>query len=150
MEKRLQAIKQELENGFNLKYFLQLTDFLTELVTKETQSLKLVKIQEVENIQEVKRKGCELYSKMISFLKESPSSIGSLDVYERKVLKEVTENLSRLLEKNELIIKAFNEANRRVMEIFFEVQQSRSSTNYGANGKRKPPLSGFSNFNQNG
>lgn len=150
MENRLREIEQQLENGFKFKHFLQLTDFLTELVTKETQYLKLVKIDQIEAIQEVKKKGCDLYSQMIAFLRESPELIDELNVYERKVLKEVTENLSKLLDKNELIIRAFNEANKRVTEIFFDAHQSRVSTNYGSNGKRKPPMTGFSNFNQNG
>lgn len=150
MEKRLCEIKQELDKGFNFKYFLQLTDLLTELVTKETQCLKLVQIEEIEPLQQIKRKACELYSMMISELKAHPDVMSQLDVYERKILTEVTTHLSRLLDKNESIIKAFNEANKRVMEIFFDVHKTRSSPNYGANGRRKPPLGGFSNFSQNG
>jgi hypothetical protein len=45
MKQRLEHIKESLTGSFNLDYFLQLTDLLTELVTKEMVHLKMVKIQ---------------------------------------------------------------------------------------------------------
>jgi hypothetical protein len=150
MEKRLQEIKAALTGSFKLKDFLQLTDFLTELVTKEMGCLKLVKIQDIEEIQPIKQEACGLYAKMIVLLKENTSFLDNLPVQERRILKEVTENLSRLLDRSERMIKSFNEANKRVMEIFHEVVQSRLRTNYGPEGKRRPPLSGYTNFSQSG
>jgi hypothetical protein len=150
MEKKLRSIKTALAGSFKLKYFLQLTDFLTELVTKEMGCLKLVKIQEIEDIQPIKQEACGLYAQMIVFLKEKGDCLDNLPVQERRLLKEVTENLSRLLDRNERMIKSFNEANKRVLEIFHEVIQSRLMTNYGAEGKRRPPLSGCTNFSQKG
>jgi hypothetical protein len=150
MEKRLQEIKAALTGSFKLKDFLQLTDFLTELVTKEMGCLKLVKIQDIEEIQPIKQEACGLYAKMIVLLKENTSFLDNLPVQERRILKEVTENLSRLLDRSERMIKSFNEANKRVMEIFHEVVQSRLRTNYGPEGKRRPPLSGYTNFSQGG
>ncbi len=150
MDKRLQEIKQGLSESFQLKQFLYLTDFLTELVTKEMCCLKMVKIQEIEAIQPLKQEACTLYARMIQFLKDHPDYLNNLSIHERKVLKEVTENLSRLLERNELMVKSFNQANKRVMEIFHEVVSARISTNYGPGGKRRPPLSGFTNYSQSG
>lgn len=150
MEKRLQEIKTALTGSFKLKQFLQLTDFLTELVTKEMGCLKLVKIQDIEEIQPIKQEACGLYSEMIVLLKENGDCLDSLSVQERRILKEVTENLSRLLDRNERMIRSFNAANKRVMEIFHEVVQSRLRTNYGPEGKRRPPLTGHTNFSQSG
>jgi hypothetical protein len=150
MEKRLQEIKAGLTGAFKINQFLQLTDFLTELITKEMGMLKAVNIQEIETVQPIKHEACSLYAEMIRFLKENPEHLNSMAVQERRILKEVTENLSRLLDRNESMIKSFNEANKRVMEIFHEVVQSRISTNYGPEGKRRPPISGFSNFSQSG
>jgi hypothetical protein len=150
MEKRLQEIKAALTGSFKLNYFLQLTDFLTELVTKETGSLKMVKIQEIETLQPLKQEACGLYAQMIQFLRENSNYLNNLTIQERRILKDVTENLSRLLERNERMIKSFNEANKRVMEIFHEVVQSRLNTGYGPEGKKRPPLSGYNNFSQNG
>lgn len=150
MEKRLQEIKLGLLGTFKINQFLQLTDFLTELVTKEMGLLKLVKVQEIEEMQPIKQEACALYAEMIQFLQGNDSYLEALPVQERRILKEVTENLSRLLNRNERMIKSFNEANKRVMEIFHEVIQSRLSTNYGPEGKRRPPISGYTNFSQNG
>lgn len=150
MEKRLKEIKAALVDSFKLNHFLQLTDFLTELVTKEMGSLKMVKMEEIEVFQPLKQDACSLYAKMIQYLKEHSDYLNSLTVQERRILREVTENLSRLLERNERMVKSFNEANKRVMEIFHEVVQSRLSTNYGPEGKKRPPLSGYTNFSQNG
>jgi len=150
MDKRLQEIKATVKKSFKLTHFLQLTDFLTELITKETGYLKMVRIQDIETIQPVKQEACGLYAEMIQFLKENSDYLNTITVQERSVLKEVTENLSRLLDRNERMIKAFNEANKRVMEIFHEVSQSYLSTHYGPEGKRRPPLSGYTNFSQSG
>jgi hypothetical protein len=150
MDKRLQEIKAGLGETFKINQFLQLTDFLTELITKEMGYLKSVNLQEVEKTQPLKHEACSMYVEMIRHLKENTEILDSLAVQERRLLKDVTENLSRLLDRNELMIKSFNEANKRVMEIFHEVVQSRISTNYGPEGKRRPPISGFSNFSQNG
>ena len=150
MEKRLQEIKAALTDSFKLKHFLQLTDFLTELVTKEMGCLKLVKIQDIEEMQPIKQEACGLYAQMITLLKEQVDYLDNLPVQERRILKEVTENLSRLLDRNERMIRSFNEANKRVMEIFHEVVQSRLRTDYGPEGKRRPPLSGYTNFSQSG
>lgn len=150
MEKRLQDIKTALAGTFKINQFLQLTDFLTELITKEMGLLKAVNLQEIEKNQLIKQEACVLYTEMIQFLKENGSCLGSLSIQERRILKDVTENLSRLLDRNERMIKSFNEANKRVMEIFHEVVQSRISTNYGPEGKRRPPISGYTNFSQSG
>ncbi len=150
MEKRLQDIKAALAGTFKINQFLQLTDFLTELITKEMGLLKAVNLQEIEKNQLIKQEACVLYTEMIQFLKENGSCLGSLAIQERRILKDVTENLSRLLDRNERMIKSFNEANKRVMEIFHEVVQSRISTNYGPEGKRRPPISGYTNFSQSG
>jgi dsDNA-specific endonuclease/ATPase MutS2 len=150
MEKRLQEIKAGLAGTFKINQFLQLTDFLTELITKEMGMLKSVNIQEIEEIQPIKQEACGMYADMIRFLKENSSYLDSLAIQERSILKEVTENLSRLLDRNERMIKSFNEANKRVMEIFHEVVQSRISTNYGPEGKRRPPIRGYTNFSQSG
>lgn len=150
MEKRLKEIKAALSDSFKVNHFLQLTDFLTELVTKEMGCLKLVKIQDIEEIQPIKQEACTLYANMITSLKEKTDYLESLPVQDRRLLKEVTENLSRLLDRNERMVKSFNEANKRVMEIFHEVVQSRLRTNYGPEGKRRPPLSGYTNFSQSG
>ena len=150
MEKRLKEIKVALSNSFQINHFLQLTDFLTEIVTKEMSCLKQVKIQDIEVIQPIKQEACTLYANMIATLKERADYLDNLPVQDRRVLKEVTENLSRLLDRNEGMIKSFNEANKRVMEIFHEVVQSRLRTNYGPEGKRRPPLSGYTNFSQSG
>lgn len=150
MEKRLQEIKAGLAGTFKINQFLQLTDFLTELITKEMGLLKAVNIQEIEKTQLIKQEACVLYTEMIQFLKENGSCLDSLAIQERRILKDVTENLSRLLDRNERMIKSFNEANKRVMEIFHEVVQSRISTNYGPEGKRRPPISGYTNFSQSG
>lgn len=150
MEKRLEEIKTALTGSFKINHFLQLTDFLTELVTKEMGCLKLVKIQDIEEIQPIKQEACGLYAEMIVLLKGKADYLDNLPVQERRILKEVTENLSRLLDRNERMIKSFNEANKRVMEIFHEVVQSRLRTNYGPEGKRRPPLTGYTNFSQSG
>lgn len=150
MEKRLKEIKAALSGSFKVNHFLQLTDFLTELVTKEIGCLKLVKIQDIEEIQPIKQEACTLYADMITSLKEKTDYLESLPVQDRRLLKEVTENLSRLLDRNERMVKSFNAANKRVMEIFHEVVQSRLRTNYGPEGKRRPPLSGYTNFSQSG
>lgn len=150
MEKRLKEIKAALSNSFQINHFLQLTDFLTEIVTKEMSCLKQIKIQDIEVIQPIKQEACTLYANMIAMLKERADYLDNLPVQDRRVLKEVTENLSRLLDRNESMIKSFNEANKRVMEIFHEVVQSRLRTNYGPEGKRRPPLSGYTNFSQSG
>jgi hypothetical protein len=150
MEKRLKEIKVALSDSFKINHFLQLTDFLTELVTKEMGCLKQVKIQDIEEIQPIKQEACNLYANMIVSLKEKADYLESLPVHDRRLLKEVTENLSRLLDRNERMVKSFNEANKRVMEIFHEVVQSRLRTNYGPEGKRRPPLSGYTNFSQSG
>jgi|GEM_PF-2312211 hypothetical protein len=150
MEKRLKEIKAALSDSFKINHFLQLTDLLTELVTKEMGCLKQVKIQDFETIQPIKQEACALYASMIVSLKEKADYLDSLSVQDRRILKEVTENLSRLLDRNERMVKSFNEANKKVMEIFHEVVQSRLRTNYGPEGKRKPPLSGYTNFSQSG
>ncbi len=150
MEKRFEIIQENLTEEFRFSHFLKLTDFLTELITKETGYLKMVKIQEVDEMRPIKQKACDLYANIIGYLRENKDSLQELSVQERKILKEVTENLSRLLDRNEKMIRSFNEANKRVMEIFHEVIQSRMSTNYGPEGKKRPPLNGYSNFSQRG
>lgn len=150
MEKKLQELKAVLSNSFKLNHFLQLTDFLTELVTKEMASLKMVKMEEIEAFQPLKQEACSLYAQMIQYLRENSAYLDTLTVQERRILREVTENLSRLLERNERMVKAFNEANKRVLEIFHEVVQSRLTTQYGPQGKKRPPLSGYTNFSQSG
>jgi hypothetical protein len=148
MEKRLKEIKAALSDSFKINHFLQLTDFLTELVTKEMECLKQVRILDFEVIQPIKQEACALYASMIVRLKQNADYLDSLAVQDRRILKEVTENLSRLLDRNERMVKSFNEANKKVMEIFHDVVQSRLRTNYGPEGKRKPPLSGYTNFSQ--
>lgn len=150
MEKRLKEIKAALSDSFKINHFLQLTDFLTELVTKEMGCLKQVRILDFEVIQPIKQEACALYASMIVRLKQNADYLDSLAVQDRRILKEVTENLSRLLDRNERMVKSFNEANKKVMEIFHDVVQSRLRTNYGPEGKRKPPLSGYTNFSQSG
>lgn len=150
MEKRLKEIKAALSDSFKINHFLQLTDFLTELVTKEMGCLKQVRILDFEVIQPIKEEACALYASMIVRLKQNADYLDSLAVQDRRILKEVTENLSRLLDRNERMVKSFNEANKKVMEIFHDVVQSRLRTNYGPEGKRKPPLSRYTNFSQSG
>lgn len=150
MDKRLDEIKLGLSNAFNITYFLHLTDYLTELVTKEMGLLKLVKIDEVEILQPKKQAGCELYANIIRYLRENPEQLNNLSGQERAVLKDVTENLSRLLDRNERMVKGFNEANKRMMEIFHEVVQSRLTSQYGPQGRKRPPQAGYSNFSQSG
>lgn len=146
MEKQFKEIKSGLDKSFDLMYFLQLTDFLTELVTKEMGYLKAFKVQEIEEVQNLKRDACELYTLMIKRLKGQPEYLNNLKVQERSILKEVTENLSILLESNQKTIKIFNEANQKVTELFQEVIQTRFNTNYVEKGKRYPPLDGLTGF----
>lgn len=70
MERRLESIKESLSGKFKFSNFLKITDFLTELITKETGYLRMVKIQEVDEMREIKQEACHLYATCIAYLKE--------------------------------------------------------------------------------
>lgn len=132
MEKRLQEIKKLLIQSFHLEHFIQLTDFLTEIVTKEIRDLKMFQIEEIKACYNVKQEACNLYTQMIKSLKENPEYLNNLKVQERNVLKNATENLSKLLDQNAKMSQIFNQTNQKVIKIFQEVVKSRAVTPFNA------------------
>lgn len=143
----LETIVSRLSNQFDYDTFILLTDYLTQLLTRENNLLQKIKIQEIEELQHDKSVACKAYANSIRMLRENTELIDMLTQEQKQMLKEMTENLSYLLDRNERTIDSFNNANRQVMEIIMDVVNKKTSKGYTAKGTRNPPPSGYTNFN---
>lgn len=147
MNINLEMIVNRLSNEFDYETFILLTDYLTQLLTRENNLLQKIKIQEIEELQHDKSTSCKAYANSIRMLRENTDLLDMLTGEQKQMLKEVTENLSSLLDRNERMINSFNEANRQVMDIIMDVVNRQASKGYTSKGAHKKPPSGYTNFN---
>ncbi len=134
----LNTIHSKLIASFDVSLFLNLTDFLTEITTKEINLLRNVEITDIEELQPLKKEAYEIYANVIDVIRKEPEIIADLSPNEKDVLRRVTKNLSQLLEKNERTLYAFNLANKKVMDIFYNISKNEQVVKYGPNRKKGP------------
>lgn len=147
MNINLDIIVNRLRDEFHFETFILLTDYLTQLLTRENNLLQKIKIQEIEELQSDKSTACKAYANCIQMLRTNSDLLEMLSASQKQMLKEVTENLSYLLDRNERMINSFNEANKQVMDIIMDVVTKQSSKGYTSKGTHKKPPSGYTNFN---
>lgn len=132
----LRIIHARLMETFDVSLFLTLTDFLTEITTKEINLLRTVEVAQIEELQPIKKEAYELYSSIIEVIRRDPEIIANISLNEKDVLRRVTKNLSLLLEKNEKTLHAFNLANKKVVDIFYNLSNRDQVVKYGPNRKK--------------
>ncbi len=116
----LDNIETKVKNIENLTHedFLQLTDYLTDIVSLENVSLKSFEMQEVAELQPAKVRGCYIYSKIVEQLKETHTFWDNIPEAEKEELRQRTKELDEYLTHNERILEAYMQANDIIMKLF--------------------------------
>ncbi|MEM7169532.1 MAG: hypothetical protein AAF530_05150 [Pseudomonadota bacterium] len=108
---------------------------LTEIMGREVELLRAMKVREFGQMQERKNTLVESYEKLAGDLKSSPAFAESIDPRLKDELRDVTERMHSVMEQNARAIQAAQSVNQRIANAIVEaVQGSPAHHRYSPEG----------------
>ena len=128
---------------------LQATIALKQILTKETESLRLMKIKELGTLQQEKERLTKLLESYQAILRKNPKALGELSEAAREDLEIEIEEFVQVVDDNYRRVSVARAVNQRIVQAILDVmtEQQHAGT-YTKRGKSAAPNIALS-FNLN-
>ena len=131
-----------------IKDLIDTVQNLTELMTKETELLRAMRVKEFATLQEKKLTLVSHYEELTASLGGDPGFVESLHPRLRRELSDVAQRMHGIMQENEQAISAAREINQRVASTIVDavLEQRPEASVYSNTGgyqtqKKTPPVS---------